>query len=118
ILESLTEEINTNPVSELNFTFLENQLTKNISEYLENNFFNDLSEHFNLYRHFPKSPNIWHLSSGKYKAFEVYTSIYQWNRDSIFKLKSVYVAKRREQLQLRQTDIREAESAAAQAEKE
>ena len=97
---------------------LDTLLGKPLEKYLEDNFFEDLANHLNLFRHLPLTPFIWHLSSGKYKAFEVYTSIYQWNRDSIFKLKSVYVTKRREQLQLRQTDIREAESAAAQAEKE
>lgn len=118
IIESLIEEINVNQISIINYSFLEKYLNKNISDYIENDFFSVLTEYFNLFRHFPKSPNIWHLSSGKYKAFEVYTSIYQWNRDSIFKLKAVYAAKRREQLQLRLSDIREAESAAAQAEKE
>lgn len=97
---------------------LDTLLGKPLEKYLEDNFFEDLANHLNLFMYLPKTPFIWHLSSGRYKAFEVYTSIYQWNRDSIFKLKSVYVAKRREQLQLRQTDIREAESAAAQAEKE
>ncbi|WP_291069891.1 MULTISPECIES: Eco57I restriction-modification methylase domain-containing protein [unclassified Empedobacter] len=97
---------------------LDTLLGKPLEKYLEDNFFEELANHLNLFPNLPKTPFIWHLSSGKYKAFEVYTSIYQWNRDSIFKLKSVYVAKRREQLQLRQTDIREAESAAAQAEKE
>lgn len=97
---------------------LDTLLGKPLEKYLEDNFFEDLANHLNLFMYLPKTPFIWHLSSGKYKAFEVYTSIYQWNRDSIFKLKSVYVAKRREQLQLRQTDIREAESAAAQAERE
>ncbi len=97
---------------------LDTLLGKPLEKYLEDNFFEDLANHLNLFMYLPKTPFIWHLSSGKYKAFEVYTSIYQWNGDSIFKLKSVYVAKRREQLQLRQTDIREAESAAAQAEKE
>ncbi|HBR11727.1 MAG TPA: BREX-1 system adenine-specific DNA-methyltransferase PglX [Chryseobacterium sp.] len=97
---------------------LDGLLGKPLEKYLEDNFFEDLANHLNLFKHLPKTPFIWHLSSGNYKAFELYTSIYQWNRDSIFKLKSVYVAKRREQLQHRQTDIREAESAAAQAEKE
>lgn len=97
---------------------LDTLLGKPLEKYLEDNFFEDLANHLNLFMYLPKTPFIWHLSSGKYKAFEVYTSIYQWNRDSIFKLKSVYVAKRREQLGLRKSDLRDAESAAAQAEKE
>lgn len=97
---------------------LDTLLGKPLEKYLEDNFFEDLANHLNLFMYLPKTPFIWHLSSGRYKAFEVYTSIYQWNRDSIFKLKSVYVAKRREQLQLRKSDLRDVESAAAQAEKE
>ena len=91
----------------------------NLENYIHSgNYYNDLCNRLKLFKRMPSCPFIWHLSSGKYKAFEVYTSIYQWNRDSIFKLKSVYVAKRREQLGLRKSDLRDAESAAAQAEKE
>ncbi|WP_291078429.1 MULTISPECIES: BREX-1 system adenine-specific DNA-methyltransferase PglX [unclassified Empedobacter] len=89
-----------------------------VAKFIEEELFIYLTDRVNLFSNLPSTPFIWHLSSGKYKAFEVYTSIYQWNRDSIFKLKSVYVAKRREQLQLRKSDLRDVESAAAQAEKE
>ena len=118
LLDRLVVHLHEQGFSAAQIAELDTLLGKPLEKYIEDNFFEDLANHLNLFKHLPLTPFIWHLSSGKYKAFEVYTSIYQWNRDSIFKLKSVYVAKRREQLQLRQTDIREAESAAAQAEKE
>lgn len=118
LLDRLVAHLHEQGFSAAQIAELDTLLGKPLEKYIEDNFFEDLANHLNLFKHLPLTPFIWHLSSGKYKAFEVYTSIYQWNRDSIFKLKSVYVAKRREQLQLRQTDIREAESAAAQAEKE
>lgn len=118
LLDRLVAHLHEQGFTAVQIAELDTLLSKPLEKYIEDNFFEDLANHLNLFKHLPLTPFIWHLSSGKYKAFEVYTSIYQWNRDSIFKLKSVYVAKRREQLQLRQTDIREAESAAAQAEKE
>ncbi|MDM1526682.1 BREX-1 system adenine-specific DNA-methyltransferase PglX [Myroides odoratimimus] len=118
LIDRLVNHLHEQGFSAAQIAELDQFLGKPLEKYIEENFFEDLANHLNLFMYLPKTPFIWHLSSGKYKAFEVYTSIYQWNRDSIFKLKAVYVAKRREQLQLRLSDIREAESAAAQAEKE
>lgn len=118
LIDRLINHLHEQGFSAAQIAELDQFLGKPLEKYIEENFFEDLANHLNLFMYLPKTPFIWHLSSGKYKAFEVYTSIYQWNRDSIFKLKAVYVAKRREQLQLRLSDIREAESAAAQAEKE
>ncbi|MGN5953742.1 BREX-1 system adenine-specific DNA-methyltransferase PglX [Sphingobacterium lactis] len=118
LIDRLVNHLHEQGFSAAQIAELDQFLGKPLEKYIEDNFFEDLANHLNLFMYLPKTPFIWHLSSGKYKAFEVYTSIYQWNRDSIFKLKAVYVAKRREQLQLRLSDIREAESAAAQAEKE
>ncbi|WP_313578049.1 BREX-1 system adenine-specific DNA-methyltransferase PglX [Chishuiella sp.] len=118
LIDRLVNHLHEQGFSAAQIAELDQFLGKPLEKYIEEHFFEDLSNHLNLFMFQPKSPFIWHLSSGKYKAFEVYTSIYQWNRDSIFKLKAVYVAKRREQLQLRLSDIREADSAAAQAEKE
>ncbi|MDM1445875.1 BREX-1 system adenine-specific DNA-methyltransferase PglX [Myroides odoratimimus] len=118
LIDRLVNHLHEQGFSAAQIAELDQFLGKPLEKYIEDNFFEDLANHLNLFMYLPKTPFIWHLSSGKYKAFEVYTSIYQWNRDSIFKLKAVYVAKRREQLQLRLSDIRDAESAAAQAEKE
>lgn len=66
----------------------------------------------------PKTPFIWHLSSGKLQGFEAYIIIYKWNRDSLFKLRSKYLSKRKESLQYRQIELKDNESAQAQNEKE
>ena len=42
----------------------------------------------------PKSPFIWHLTSGTHHAIELYISIYKWSRDTVFRIKSVYIANR------------------------
>jgi hypothetical protein len=42
----------------------------------------------------PKTPFIWHLSSGPHHAMELYISIYRWNRDTLFRIRSVYAANR------------------------
>lgn len=118
LLDRLIDHLHQQYFTSAQIAELDQFFGKPLEKYLEENFFNDLSNHLNLFMYLPKTPFIWHLSSGKQKAFEVYISIYQWKRDSLFKLKSIYIAKRREQLQLRQFDLKDADSAAAQAEKE
>jgi hypothetical protein len=66
----------------------------------------------------PKTPFIWHLSSGEQQGFEAYIIIYKWNRDSLYKLKSTYLSKRTESLQYRLQQISESNTGQAQSEKE
>ena len=66
----------------------------------------------------PKTPFIWHLSSGVNQGFEAYVIIYKWNRDSLFKLKSNYISKRKENLEYRLIQLQGAETAQAQNERE
>jgi hypothetical protein len=99
------------------FMQLENLLGRPINEYLEHHFFRNLSDHLNLFMYLPKTPFIWHLSSGEYQGFEVYTLIYKWNRDSLFKLKR-YISIRVENLEYRQIQLQGVNTAQAQAEKE
>lgn len=89
-----------------------------INDYIENYFFEDLSDHLNLFMYLPKTPFIWHLSSGNRQGFEAYIIIYKWNRDSLYKLKSTYLSKRIESLQYRLQQINESTSGQAQTEKE
>ena len=42
----------------------------------------------------PKTPFIWHLASGEHHAIELYISIYKWNRDTLFRIRSIYAANR------------------------
>ncbi|MGI8597771.1 MAG: hypothetical protein ACR2KB_00820 [Chitinophagaceae bacterium] len=66
----------------------------------------------------PKTPFIWHLSSGQHQGFEVYILIYKWNRDSLFKLKSQYINQRVQSLEYRQIQLQNVNTAQAQNEKE
>jgi hypothetical protein len=97
---------------------LEGLLGRTINDFLDNHFFNELSNHLNLFMYLPKTPFIWHLTSGEYKGFDAYISIYKWNRDSLFKLKTRYINTRIENLEYRQIQLQGVTSAQAQAEKE
>lgn len=97
---------------------LDGLLGRPINEYLEHHFFKDLSDHLNLFMYLPKTPFIWHLSSGAHQGFEAYIIIYKWNRDSLFKLKSHYISKRVENLEYRQIQLQDNNTAQAQNEKE
>lgn len=97
---------------------LDSLLGRSVNEYLEHHFFNQLSNHLNLFMYLPKTPFIWHLSSGQYQGFEAYILIYKWNRDSLFKLKSQYISQRVQNLEYRQITLQDVNTAQAQAEKE
>ena len=97
---------------------LDSLLGRSVNEYLEHHFFNQLSNHLNLFMYLPKTPFIWHLSSGQQQGFESYILIYKWNRDSLFKLKSHYISHRVQNLEYRQITLQDVNTAQAQAEKE
>lgn len=65
-----------------------------LDKYLQDKFFKQLSDHLNLFMYLPKTPFIWHLTSGTHHAIELYISIYNWSRDTVFRIKSVYIANR------------------------
>lgn len=97
---------------------LDSLLGRSVNEYLEHHFFKNLSDHLNLFMYLPKTPFIWHLSSGQHQGFEAYILIYKWNRDSLFKLKSQYISHRVQNLEYRQITLQDVNTAQAQAEKE
>jgi hypothetical protein len=97
---------------------LDGLLGRSVNEYLEHHFFDDLCNLVNLFRHLPKTPFIWHLSSGQQQGFEACILIYKWNRDSLFKLKSHYISHRVQNLEYRQITLQDVNTAQAQAEKE
>jgi len=97
---------------------LDGLLGRPIHEYIEHHFFKNFSDHLNLFMSLPKTPFIWHLSSGEHQAFEAYLIIYKWNRDNLCRLKSSYLSKRTESLQYRQQQIGDSSSAQSQTEKE
>jgi hypothetical protein len=100
------------------FMQLDNLVGRPLNEYIENIFFKNLSDHLNLFMFLPKTPFIWHLSSGEKQGFEVYIIIYKWNRDSLFKLKTQYLSHRVENLEYRLIQLQDVITAQAQNEKE
>jgi type I restriction-modification system DNA methylase subunit len=97
---------------------LEGLLGRPVNEYIEQYFFRHFSDHLNLFMYLPKTPFIWHLSSGEYQGFEAFIIIYKWNRDSLYKLKSTYLSKRTESLQYRLQQLAASQTGQAQTEKE
>ena len=89
-----------------------------INTYLEKYFFRDLANRLKLFMYLPKTPFIWHLSSGENRGFEVFISIYKWNRDKLFRLRSVYIEKRESSLKNRFSDLSEDISLTVQKEKD
>ena len=93
-------------------------LGKEINDYLLKNFFTDLCNRLNLFMYLPKTPFIWHLSAGSKGSFEAYISIYKWNRDKLYRLRSVYVSKRESSLRNRLIDLQKDATIQGQAERE
>ena len=73
-------------------------LGASLDKYLSEKFFAQLSDHLNLFMYLPKTPFIWHITSGEHHALELYISIYKWNRDTLYRLKSVYAGNREDAL--------------------
>jgi hypothetical protein len=118
LLDRLEQHFLSKGFTSAQFMQLDSLIGKPINEYLEQSFFKNLSDHLNLFMHLPKTPFIWHLSSGENKGFEAYIIIYKWNRDSLFKLKSYYLAQRKESLEFREIQLSGIDTAQAQSEKE
>lgn len=65
-----------------------------LEKYLQERFFQQLSDHLNLFMYLPKTPFIWHLTSGEHRALDLYVSIYKWSRDTLYRVRSIYAANR------------------------
>lgn len=89
-----------------------------LDKYLMDRFFQQLSDHLNLFMYLPKTPFIWHLSSGSHHALELYVSIYRWSRDTLFSLKSQYAANREDALRDRLSALEQKDDASAKMEAE
>lgn len=97
---------------------MEEYLGRKIRDFMEKDFFIELMNYTNVFMYLPKTPFIWHLSSGTNRGFEAMISIYKWNSDSLYKLKSNFIYKRREKLEYRKTLIAGNDTAQAFEEKE
>lgn len=118
LAERLEQHCLQNGFTAAQYMQLDGLLGRPINDYLEHHFFKNLSDHLNLFMYLPKTPFIWHLSSGEHQGFEVYVLIYKWNRDSLFKLKSQYISNRVQNLEYRQIQLQGVSTAQAQNEKE
>jgi len=100
------------------YSSIETLLSYSLSEYINKHFFIELSNLLNLFPNIPKTPFIWHLSSGPEQGFDCYIIIYKWSRDNLLNLRSVYIEKRERALINRQSDLANNDSADAQTEKD
>jgi len=92
------------------YSSFDSLLGRELNDYLSHHFFRALSDHLNLFMYLPKTPFIWHLTSGPAQGF--------WSRDKLLRIRSVYIEKRERALINRQSDLANDNSARAQNEKE
>lgn len=118
LLDRIEEKFREKGFSSAQYSSFDLVLGRPIHEYLNNYFFAELSDHLNLFMYLPKTPFIWHLSSGSEQGFDCYIIIYKWSRDKLMRLRSVYIEHRERSLVNRQSDLSGNESADAQNEKD
>jgi hypothetical protein len=118
LLDRIEEKFFERGFSSAQHSSFDTVLDRPIHEYLNKYFFAELSDHLNLFMYLPKTPFIWHLSSGPEQGFDCYIIIYKWSRDKLMRLRSVYIEHRERSLVNRQSDLAGNESAEAQNEKE
>jgi len=118
MLERIEEIFLEKGFSSAQYSSFDSVLGRPIHEYLNKYFFAEFSDHLNLFQYLPKTPFIWHLTSGPEQGFDCYIIIYKWSRDNLMRLRSVYIENRERALINRQSDIAGNESAEAQNEKE
>lgn len=87
-----------------------------LDRYLRDRFFQQLSDHLNLFMYLPKTPFIWHLTSGPLHAMELFVSIYKWNLNTLSRVKSVYCANRESALRDRLATLLQSTETSAQSE--
>lgn len=118
LLDRIEEKFREKGFSSAQYSSIDTVLGHPIHKYLNNYFFAELSDHLNLFMYLPKTPFIWHISSGPEQGFDCYIIIYKWNRDKLMRLRSVYIEHRERSLVNRQSDLSGNESADAQNEKD
>lgn len=118
LINRIEDKFHEKGFSNAQFSSFDNILDRPMQDYLNKCFFGELSDHLNLFMYLPKTPFIWHLSSGPEQGFDCYIIIYKWSRDKLMRLRSVYIEKRERALINRESDLANNESAEAQNEKE
>lgn len=118
IVQVLEEYADKKGITSAQLLQMEEFLGKKIRDFMEKDFFVELMNYTNVFMYLPKTPFIWHLSSGENRGFEAFILIYKWNADSLYKLKSNYISKRRERLEFRKTQLGDSNTAQILEEKE
>ena len=118
LLDRIEDKFREKGFSPAQYSSFDTVLGRPIHEYLNKFFFAELSDHLNLFMYLPKTPFIWHLSSGPEQGFDCYIIIYKWSRDKLMRLRSVFIEHRERSLANRQSDLSSNESAEAQNEKD
>jgi len=118
LIDRIEEKFHEKGFSSAQFSSFDSVLGRPISDHLNKHFFAELSDHLNLFMYLPKTPFIWHLSSGSEQGFGCYIIIYKWSRDKLMHLKSVYIEHRERALINRQSDLADNDSAEAQNKKD
>ena len=115
LLDRIEEKFIEKGFSMAQYSSFDSLLGRELNDYINNYFFIEFSDHIKLFRHLPRTPFIWHLTSGPEQGFDCYIIIYKWNRDKLYSIRSRYVEQRERSLQNRQSDLR-AKSAPSAAE--
>lgn len=105
LLDRIEEKFLEKSFSFAQYSSFDSVLGRSMKDYLNKHFFADLSDYLNLFMYLPKTPFIWHLTSGPEQGFDCYIIIYKWNRDKLLQLRSVYIENRERALINRQTDL-------------
>ena len=118
LLDRIEEKFIEKGFSQAQYSAFDGVLGRNLPDYINGHFFKALSDHLNLFMYLPKTPFIWHLTSGPAQGFDCYIIIYNWSKDKLMRIRSVYIENRERALINRQTDLANDSSASAQNEKE
>ena len=118
LLDRIEEKFRAKGFTTAQYANFDSVLGRPLNDYLNTTFFAALSDHLNLFMYLPKTPFIWHLSSGPEQGFDCYIIIYKWSRDKLLRIRSVYIEHRERALMNRQSDLANNDSADAQNEKE
>ncbi len=118
LIDRIEEKFMEKDFSMAQYSSFDSVLGRPLNDYINNYFFEVLSNHLNLFMYLPKTPFIWHVSSGSEQGFDCYIIIYKWNRDKLMQIRSVYIEHRERALINRQSDLADNTSAEAQNEKD
>jgi hypothetical protein len=118
LLDRIEEKFIAKGFSMAQYSNFKSILGKELSDYIDQEFFGVFAFHLKLFKKLLATPFIWHLTSGPEQGFDCYIIIYKWNRDKLMRIRSVYIENRERALINRQSDLVNDTSASAQNEKD